>query len=131
LDGRLAKAPSFTTNSPSEFDSSRLHLFPVHVHVDRNGFVYVNLDAKKQPDISWESQYGKMDERDVLVNSGIIWDNIEYDFTWTCDGQFNWKLMQENFNEVSCFKSVPMISISPRLTSNIVLSLLDVSSRHC
>jgi phenylpropionate dioxygenase-like ring-hydroxylating dioxygenase large terminal subunit len=102
LDGRLAKAPSFTNNSSSDFDPSFLHLFPVHVHVDRNGFVYVNLDAKKQPDISWENQYGKMDEQDALVNSGVNWDNVEYDFTWICDGKFNWKLMQENYNEVSC-----------------------------
>jgi hypothetical protein len=69
--------------------------------VDRNGFVYVNLDAKEVPEISWESQYAQMDKQDVLALSGIDWDAVEYDLTWIKEGKFNWKLMQDNYNEVS------------------------------
>lgn len=83
------------------FDSSSNGLFPVHVYIDRNGFVYVNLDAKETPDVSWEAQYGRMDEQGVLVSSGVDWDAVEYDFTWVKEGNFNWKLMQDNYNEVS------------------------------
>lgn len=100
LNGKLTKAPRFTPESVPTFDPSAIHLFPVHVHVDRNGFVYVNLDANPDPAISWGSQYGDLDRQQVLLNSGIDWDKVEYDFTWTNDGAFNWKVMQDNYNEV-------------------------------
>ena len=101
LDGRLTKAPRFSDGSVEGFDALSIRLFPIHVHIDRNGFVYVNLDAKGIPDISWESQYGGMDQQEVLISAGVDWDKVEYDFTWTKEGHFNWKLMQDNYNEVS------------------------------
>jgi phenylpropionate dioxygenase-like ring-hydroxylating dioxygenase large terminal subunit len=101
LNGKLAKAPRFDPSCVEAFDSSIKGLFPIHVHVDRNGFVYVNLDAKEVPEISWESQYAQMDKQDVLALSGIDWDAVEYDLTWIKEGKFNWKLMQDNYNEVS------------------------------
>lgn len=100
LNGNLTKAPRFTPESVPSFDPSSIRLFPVHVHVDRNGFVYVNLDAGLVPEISWEQQYGSLDRQDVLVESGVDWDAVEYDFTWSKEGAFNWKLMQDNYNEV-------------------------------
>lgn len=96
----LTKAPRFTSESVPSFNPSSIRLFPVHVHVDRNGFVYVNLDAGLVPEISWEQQYGSLDQQDVLKDSGVDWDAVEYDFTWTKEGAFNWKLMQDNYNEV-------------------------------
>ena len=95
LDGKLAKAPRFDRDSVALFDCSSKSLFPVHVHEDRNGFVYMNLNAKEIPDVSWEAQYGEMDQQDVLASSGIDWDAVEYDFTWVKEGNFNWKLMQD------------------------------------
>jgi phenylpropionate dioxygenase-like ring-hydroxylating dioxygenase large terminal subunit len=100
LNGKLTKAPRFTPDSVDRFDTSKHSLFPVHIHVDRNGFVYVNLDAKGTPDVSWESQYGTLDQQEVLVSSGVDWNSVEFDLTWTKEGQFNWKLMQGNYNEV-------------------------------
>lgn len=100
LNGKLTKAPRFSDGSVEGFDVGVIRLFPVHVHVDRNGFVYVNLDARQTPEVSWESQYGVMDQQEVLVNAGVDWDKVEYDFTWTKEGSFNWKLMQDNYNEV-------------------------------
>lgn len=69
--------------------------------MDRNGFVYVNLDAKEIPNVTWESQYADMDKQDSLASSSIDWNGVEYDFIWTKEGRFNWKLMQDNYNEVS------------------------------
>jgi hypothetical protein len=62
--------------------------------------VYANLDVKEPPEVSWEDQYGVMDQQDVLVESGVDWSKVEYDFTWAKEGHFNWKLMQDNYNEV-------------------------------
>jgi hypothetical protein len=62
--------------------------------------VYANLDVKEPPEVSWEDQYGRMDQQDVLVESGVDWSKVEYDFTWAKEGHFNWKLMQDNYNEV-------------------------------
>lgn len=76
-------------------------MFPVHVHVDRNGFVYVNLDAASPPDVTWNDQFGSMDLEPRFNQSAIDWDNVEYDHTWTEEGAYNWKLMQENYNEVN------------------------------
>ena len=100
LNGKLAKAPRFTPDSTPLFDPSTIRLFPIHVHIDRNGFVYANLDSNPVPDVSWEDQYGHLDQQNVLKHSGVDWDAVEYDFTWTKDGNFNWKLMQDNYNEV-------------------------------
>jgi phenylpropionate dioxygenase-like ring-hydroxylating dioxygenase large terminal subunit len=99
LDGKLTKAPRFTEASVEDFDPSKIDLFPIHVHVDRNGFVYVNLDARELPEISWQGQYGQLDRQDVLLNSVVNWDNVEYDMTWIKNGSYNWKLMQDNYNE--------------------------------
>jgi hypothetical protein len=73
---KLAKASRFDSSSVPTFDKSARSLFPIHVHVDRNGFVYVNLDAKKIPDVAWESQYADMDKQDVLASSGIDWEAV-------------------------------------------------------
>jgi phenylpropionate dioxygenase-like ring-hydroxylating dioxygenase large terminal subunit len=100
LNGRLTKAPRFTPDSAPAFDASSIRLFPVHVHVDRNGFVYVNLDASPEPEIQWEEQYGRLDSQEVLEKAGVDWDAVEYDFTWAKEGKFNWKIMQDNYNEV-------------------------------
>lgn len=95
------KAPRFGPESTPGFDRSTMGLFPVHIHVDRNGFIYANLDAANTPETAWSDQYGAMDLEDRFVKSGIDWEKIEYDLTWTQNGEFNWKLMQENYNEVS------------------------------
>lgn len=62
--------------------------------------MYANLDVKEPPEVSWEDQYEGMDQQDVLVESGVDWSKVEYDFTWAKEGHFNWKLMQDNYNEV-------------------------------
>ena len=122
LSGNLTKAPRFTPDSVPGFDPSDVRLFPIHTHVDSNGFVYANLDARPEPEISWKQQYGELDRQDVLVNSGVDWDAVEYDFTWTKDGNFNWKLMQDNYNEVQVLPS-PASTTHQLISTATVLSL--------
>lgn len=47
LNGKLAKAPGY--QELEGFDKSKNGLLPVHVHVDCNGFIWVNLDGEKSP----------------------------------------------------------------------------------
>ncbi|KAH9215440.1 Rieske [2Fe-2S] iron-sulfur domain-containing protein, partial [Leptodontidium sp. 2 PMI_412] len=116
LGGQLVKAPRFTPDSLAGFETSQINLFSIHTHVDRNGFVYVNLDASEEPTVSWEDQYGNMDQQKVLVGSGIDWTNAEYDFTWTAEGNFNWKLMQDNYNECyHCLTAHPAVAKTTNL----------------
>lgn len=42
-----------------------------------------------------------LDQQEVLVSSGVDWDSVEFDLTWSKEGRFNWKLLQDNYNEVS------------------------------
>ena len=67
LNGRLTKAPRFTADSTPLFDPSKIRLFPVHMHVDRNGFVYANLDARREAEIKWEDQYGTWTSKTFLL----------------------------------------------------------------
>ena len=118
MNGELAKAPRFTPESVPSFEPSNIRHFPVHVRVDRNGFVYINLDTNPEPEISWEDQCGQLDRQDVLTHSGIDWDAVEYDFTWTKDGKFNWKLMQDNYNGVRIDLVVLILFRAPAYQNN-------------
>ncbi|KAH6709162.1 Rieske [2Fe-2S] domain protein [Leptodontidium sp. MPI-SDFR-AT-0119] len=122
LGGQLVKAPRFTPDSLAGFETSQINLFSIHTHVDRNGFVYVNLDASEEPTVSWEDQYGNMDQQKVLVESGIDWTKVEYDFTWTAEGNFNWKLMQDNYNECyHCLTAHPAVAKTTNLDTYFVI----------
>ncbi|KIW30024.1 uncharacterized protein PV07_05803 [Cladophialophora immunda] len=121
LDGALTKAPRFTPEAVPDFDPSAIHLFPVHVHVDRNGFIYVNLDARPVPELAWEEQYGDLDTQAALQNSGVDWDKVEFDFSWSKEGHFNWKVMQDNFNECyHCATAHPDVLASTALDTYYV-----------
>jgi phenylpropionate dioxygenase-like ring-hydroxylating dioxygenase large terminal subunit len=41
LNGKLTKAPRFLQDTVNNFEKSGYGLFPVHTHIDRNGFVYI------------------------------------------------------------------------------------------
>jgi phenylpropionate dioxygenase-like ring-hydroxylating dioxygenase large terminal subunit len=122
LNGDLTKAPRFSNGSVDQFDSSSIKLFPIHVHVDRNGFAYINMDSRDPPEFSWESQYGQIDQQEVLLNSGIDWEKVEYEFTWTKEGNFNWKLMQDNYNECyHCLTAHPDVARTTSLDTYYVV----------
>lgn len=95
IDGKLAKAPYF--DSIPDFQKSDNGLLPIHVHIDKLGFIWVNLDAAEVPSTSWEEQFPGADtqKRYELFNFS------EYSFhhTWTQEANCNWKTLADNYNE--------------------------------
>ncbi|KAF2148110.1 iron-sulfur cluster-binding protein [Myriangium duriaei CBS 260.36] len=94
LDGRLAKAPQF--QDVTNFDPGRSALFPVHVHIDKLGFVWVNLDASEKP-ASWQDDFDGVDEQPRL--KGFEWSSYQFDHQWEMLGDYNWKTLADNYNE--------------------------------
>ncbi|CAG8104288.1 unnamed protein product [Penicillium olsonii] len=106
LDGKLTKAPKF--DEAKDFDGSAYSLFKIHTHVDRTGFVWVNFDASDSP-MPWEQMNGGTDEQPRLNDFSL--DNYVYHRTWTTNGQYNWKLVGDNYNECyHCKASHPGIT---------------------
>ncbi|KAH6980623.1 Rieske domain-containing protein [Ilyonectria sp. MPI-CAGE-AT-0026] len=95
LSGNLAKAPRFDT--VNDFDKSQFSLFPVHLHVDKLGFVWINLDAACPPSTSWEEHFKGIDEQERLA--GFNMDDYKFDHTWELEGAYNWKTIMDNYNE--------------------------------
>jgi phenylpropionate dioxygenase-like ring-hydroxylating dioxygenase large terminal subunit len=97
LNGKLAKAPRF--DSVDEFDKQEFSLYKVHLHTDEFGFLWVNLDSAQTPTVSWEEQFKEVDSQAGRLNR-FNFDDYVYDHTWSLDGDFNWKTLVENYNEV-------------------------------
>ncbi|KAE8148738.1 Rieske [2Fe-2S] iron-sulfur domain-containing protein [Aspergillus avenaceus] len=89
LNGNLAKAPGY--QEVEGFDKSKNGLFPVHVHVDNHGFIWVNLDAQEQPEVQWEDDNNRIQLQKRFT--GIKWDEYDFDHTWEMEGEYNWKLL--------------------------------------
>lgn len=95
LDGKLAKAPGY--QELHGFDKDRNSLFPVHVHIDRNGFIWVNLDAKEVPEVAWEDDFAAIDKQERYKQFNF--DDYVFDHVWQMDGNYNWKILADNYNE--------------------------------
>lgn len=95
LDGNLAKAPGYQ-DLPS-FDRSKNGLFPIHTRIDRNGFIWINMDSKKEPDVPWSEQFDGVDEQKRFDQFNF--DDYVFDHTWSQEGNYNWKILSDNFNE--------------------------------
>ncbi|OQE26670.1 hypothetical protein PENSTE_c005G05749 [Penicillium steckii] len=95
LNGKLAKAPRF--DEVSGFDKEQNGLFPLHVHVDQRGLVWVNLDANEIPITPWNEDFLGADTQKRLMD----FDMTEYafDHTWDMQGDYNWKTLVDNYNE--------------------------------
>ncbi|KAF7590986.1 hypothetical protein BBP40_002180 [Aspergillus hancockii] len=95
LNGKLAKAPGY--QGLADFDKTKNSLFQIHVHVDNNGFIWVNLDAKETPEVSWDDDFSKIDLQERF--DGINWDEYSFDHSWELEGEYNWKILADNYNE--------------------------------
>ncbi|KIW63957.1 hypothetical protein PV04_08918 [Phialophora macrospora] len=95
LDGKLAKAPKY--DELDDFDKSRNGLFPIHVHVDTNGFVWVNLDGRHKPEVAWEDDFAGIDIQERFKQYNF--DDYVLDHTYHMEGAYNWKILADNFNE--------------------------------
>src|SRR5688572_19742623 len=92
FDGKLAKAPKY--QELEDFDKTSNGLFKVHVHIDKLGFVWVNL-ASDEP-IPWEDDFGGVDEQPRL--QGFPMDEYQFDHEWGMMGDYNWKTLADNYN---------------------------------
>jgi phenylpropionate dioxygenase-like ring-hydroxylating dioxygenase large terminal subunit len=95
LNGKLAKAPGY--QDLNGFDKSKNGLLPIHVHIDTNGFIWVNLDAGEKPEVAWEDDFKGMDLLPRYEH--IKWEEYTFDHTWEQEGDYNWKILADNYNE--------------------------------
>ncbi|KAK1148854.1 hypothetical protein N8T08_008739 [Aspergillus melleus] len=95
LNGKLAKAPGY--QELEGFDKSQNGLLPIHVHVDTNGFIWVNLDGGDKPEISWEEDFQGIDLQPRLKEFNF--EDYEFDHHWEMEGAYNWKILADNYNE--------------------------------
>lgn len=107
LKGNLAKAPRY--DSVKAFDKSQHSLFPIHVHVDKVGFVWVNLQAG-EPDVAWKDEFSGSDEKPILHEFDFDAE-FKFDHQWDMDVKANWKSLIDNYNECyHCQTSHPLIA---------------------
>jgi len=95
LNGRLAKAPGY--QELEDFDKNINGLLPIHVHIDDKGFVWVNLDSNKQPEIPWNKDFEGADTQPRF--EAYPWDEYDFDHSWEMEGDYNWKILADNYNE--------------------------------
>lgn len=95
LNGKLAKAPGY--QEIKGFDKSANGLLPIHTHIDKNGFIWVNLDASKEPEVTWSEDLLGVDTQERLQY--FDFKDYQFDHTWQMDGDYNWKQLGDNYNE--------------------------------
>ncbi|KAL4958485.1 Rieske [2Fe-2S] iron-sulfur domain-containing protein [Aspergillus filifer] len=96
LNGKLAKATGY---QGLDFDKESNGLLPIHTKVDVNGFVWINLDAKEVPEVSWEEHFANVDTQERYKTLGFNFNDYDLDHTYELDGRYNWKILADNFNE--------------------------------
>ncbi|RHZ64500.1 hypothetical protein CDV55_105088 [Aspergillus turcosus] len=94
LNGRLAKAPKF--DNVQGFKKENQSLFPVHVHTDALGFIWVNLDSSPNP-VPWEEDFNSVDRQERFQR--FDFSKYKFDHTWQMTGDYNWKTLADNYNE--------------------------------
>lgn len=72
-------------------------LSPVHTHIDQNGFVWVNLDSRETPEVAWKDDFDGVDEQPRFQYYNF--EDYVFDHTWDMEGEFNWKILADNYNE--------------------------------
>lgn len=109
--GNLAKAPRF--DSIEGFDKSQHGLLPIHVHLDKTGFIWVNFEAVEagdKPSVRWQDQFLNVDESERMTKFDLN-EEFAYDHEWEMDLDANWKGLIENYNEcLHCPTSHPLIA---------------------
>ena len=122
LSGKLAKAPGY--QELGGFDKRVNGLFPIHVHIDCNGFIWINLDGKPTPEVAWEEDFGGIDRQDRYKY--FTFDDYEFDHVWQMDGKYNWKILADNYNE--CYHCP---TTHPDIPSLADLSSYAVNTKAC
>jgi phenylpropionate dioxygenase-like ring-hydroxylating dioxygenase large terminal subunit len=114
LNGKLAKAPGY--QDLEGFEKNNNGLLPVHTRIDAAGFVWINLDAKPVPEVSWESDFDGVDTQARYEQFNF--DDYEFDHFWEMEGDYNWKILADNYNECyHCATTHPDIGVLANLQS--------------
>lgn len=95
INGKLAKAPGY--DKLQGFNKDQNGLFPIHVKVDKLGFVWINMDGKQTPEVPWEEDFAGVDTQTRYEQFNF--DDYEFDHVWSMDGEYNWKILADNYNE--------------------------------
>lgn len=95
MNGKLAKAPGY--QDMEDFDRGANGLFPLHVHIDRNGFIWVNMDGGEKPEVAWDDDFRNVDSQERFDEYDF--DEYSFDHEWEMDGDYNWKILADNYNE--------------------------------
>lgn len=80
--GRLTKAPEF--ENVEGFDKSKNSLFEIHTHVEKNGLVFVNLNADEAETFDGES---------LQVPKDLALEDMVKVVGWQHETTINWKLV--------------------------------------
>ncbi|POR38310.1 Choline monooxygenase, chloroplastic [Tolypocladium paradoxum] len=114
LNGKLAKAPGY--QELEGFDKSKNGLLPIHVHIDDKGFIWVNFDGGEKPEVAWTNDFDGVDQQPRF--QFYHFDDYQFDHTWEMEGEYNWKILADNYNECyHCKTSHPDIPAIADLSS--------------
>lgn len=117
LKGNLAKAPGY--QEVPGFDKTQNSLLPIHVHVDHNGFIWINMDVRAdKPEIAWVDDFAGIDTQDRFKH--YTFGDYVFDHQWEMEGDWNWKILADNYNE--CYHCPT--------THPDIPSIADLSSYH-
>lgn len=81
-----------------EVDLGLQKRIPIHVKVDYKGFIWINLDSRKTPEIAWEKDFDNVDRQERFAPFNLDQD-YEFDHEWEMTGAYNWKTCADNYNE--------------------------------
>lgn len=95
LNGNLTKAPGY--QGMKNFDKSVNGLLSIHTHIDANGFIWINLDASKEPEVQWSDDFLGVDTQERFKHFNF--NDYHFDHTWNMSGEYNWKVLGDNYNE--------------------------------
>lgn len=85
----------------------------IHTRLDKNGFIWINMDPKKETEVAWEDRFDHVDEQTRFEQFNF--DDYVFDHTWNLVGPFNWKILADNFNE--CYHCA---TTHPDLTTGLI-----------
>lgn len=109
LNGKLAKAPYF--QDVTGFQREENGLLPVHVHIDKLGFIWVNLECAENTSVPWSELLVGADSQERL--SRFDFKHYKLDHCWNLEGSYNWKTCKLPFS--ICIRCVTLLV--PSLTA--------------
>lgn len=85
------------------------------------GFVWINLDAKATVEVAWEDELGQVDVEERLQRFDA--GKYHFDHQYEIVGDFNWKTLADNYNEVSTVHSQLPLKVLMSLNSATTVPL--------